>query len=108
MTTQQAPAATGSRLQAYEDKIVALIHAANTRIDEFEAAAKPRRAQAEMAAINGLRAARQNIERMLDGLKTTRDAQVARGKADIDAAIVAFQASLEDFRRKFATPSEKQ
>jgi hypothetical protein len=107
MATQQTPAATGSRLQAYEDKIVALIQAANTRIDEIEAIAKPRRAQAEMTAINGLKAARQNIERMLDGLKTTRDAQVARGKADIDAAIVALQTSLEDFRRKFATPEKK-
>ncbi len=55
-----------------------------------------------------MKAARQNIERMLVDLKTTRDAQVARGKADIDAAIVAFQASLEDFRRKFTTPSEKK
>jgi hypothetical protein len=108
MATQQTAAATGSRLQAYEERIVALIQAANTRIDEFEAKAKPRRAQAEMTAINGLKAARQNIERMLDGLKTTRDARVARARADIDAAIVAFQASLEDFRRRFATPSEKQ
>jgi hypothetical protein len=108
MATHQTPAATGSRLQAYEDKIVALIQAANTRIDEFEAIAKPRRAQAEMTAINGLKAARQNIERMLDGLKTTRDAQVARARAEIDAAIVTFQASLEDFRRKFAGPAEKQ
>jgi hypothetical protein len=108
MATQQAPAATGSRLQAYEDKIVALIHAASARIDEFEAMAKPRRAHAEMTAINGLKAARQNIDRMLDGLKTTRDAQVARAKADIDAAIVAFQAALEDFRRKFVTPPDKR
>lgn len=108
MATQETPAATGSRLQAYEEKIVALIQAANTRIDEFEARAKPRRAQAEMTAINGLKAARRKIEQMLDGLKTTRDAQVGRARADIDAAIVAFQGSLEDFRRKFATPSEKQ
>ncbi|MFO7692276.1 MAG: hypothetical protein R6V57_04225 [Vicinamibacterales bacterium] len=37
-------------------------------------------------------------------LKATRDAQVARAKVDLDAAIVAFQASLEDFRRTFTTP----
>jgi hypothetical protein len=106
MATQQTPAA-GSRLQAYEDKIVALIRAANTRIDELEAIAKPRRAQAEITAINGLKAARQNIERMLDGLKKTGEAQVARGRADIDAAIVSLQASLEDVRRRFTAPSEK-
>ena len=99
---------TGSTLQAYEDKIAAQIHAANTRIDEFEAVAKPKRAQAEVTAINGLKAARQKIERMLVDLKTTGDAQAVRAKEDIDKAIVTFQASLEDFRRKLTTPSEKK
>ena len=108
METQGIQPATGSTLQAYEEKIAAQIHAANVRIDEFETKAKPRRAQAEIAAINGLKAARQNIERMLVDLKSTRDTQVTRAKADIDAAIGAFQASLEDFRRKFTTPSEKK
>ena len=84
------------------------VYAANTRIDEFEAKAKPKRAQAEVAAIDGLKAARQNIERMLVDLKTAGDAQAVRAKADIDKAIVTFQASLEDFRRKFTTPSEKK
>jgi hypothetical protein len=95
-------------LKAYEDKIAAQIHAANTRIDEFETSAKPMRAQAEITAINGLKVARENIERMLVDLKATRDAQVVRAKADIEAATVALQASLEDFRRKFTTPSEKK
>ena len=108
MEKQDIQPGTGSTLQAYEEKIAAQIHAANTRIDEFEAKAKPTRAQAEIAAINGLKAARQNIERMLVDLKTTRDAQAARAKTDIDAAIVTFQGSLEDFRRKFTTPSEKK
>ena len=107
METPGTQPATGSTLQAYEEKIAAQIHAANVRIDEFETKAKPRRVQAEIAAINGLKAARQNIERMLVDLKSTRDTQVTRAKADIDAAIGAFQASLEDFRRKFTTPSEK-
>jgi hypothetical protein len=107
MDTPNTQPGTGSTLEAYEDKIVAQIHAANVRIDEFEAKAKPRRAQAEAAAIDRLKAARQNLERMLVDLKTTKDARVARAKADIDQAIVAFQASLEDFRRKFTTPSEK-
>ena len=108
METPNTQPGTGSTLQAYEDKIAAQIHAANTRIDELEAKAKPRRAEAEAAAIDSLKAATQNIERMLANLKTTRDAGVVRAKADIDKAIVGFQASLEDFRRKFATPSEKQ
>jgi len=108
METQNTQPGATSPLQAYEDKIAAQIHAANTRIDEFEAKARPKRAQAEVTALNGLKAARQNIERMLGDLKTTREAQVARAKADIDKTIVAFQASLEDFRRKFTTPSEKK
>ena len=108
METQGTQPATGSTLQAYEEKIAAQIHAANLRIDEFETKAKPRRAQAEIAAINGLKTARQNIERMLVELKSTRDTQVTRAKADLDAAVVKFQASLEDFRRKFTTPPEKK
>ena len=108
METSNAQPETASTLQAYEDKIAAQIHAANTRIDEFESKARPRRAQAEVAAIDGLKAARQNIERMLVDFKTAGDAQAVRAKADIDKAIVTFQASLEDFRRKFTTPSEKK
>ena len=108
MQTQDTQPEIASTLEAYEGKIAAQIHAANTRIDEFEAKAKPRRAQAEVAAIDGLKAGRQNIERMLVDLKTTRDEKVVRAKADIDAAIVALQASLEDVRRKVTTPSEKK
>lgn len=103
METSQTQPGTAPTLEAYEDKIAAQIHAANTRIDEFEASAKPLRAQAEITAINSLKAARQNLERMLVELKTTRDAQVERARADIDAAIVAFQASLEDVRHKLTT-----
>ena len=107
METPNTQPGTAPTLQAYEDKIAAQIRAANVRIDEFEAKAKPKRAEAEVAAINGLKTARQNIERMLVELKSTRDTQVTRAKADIDAAIGVFQASLEDFRRQFTTPSEK-
>jgi hypothetical protein len=108
METPNTQPGIGSTLQAYEDKIAAQIRAANTRIDEFEAKAQPRRAQAEAAAIDGLKAARQNIERMLVDLKTNGDAKAVLVKADIDKAIVTFQASLEDFRRKYTTPSEKK
>ena len=108
METPNTQPGIGSTLQAYEDKIATHIRAANTRIDEFEASAKPKRAQAEIVAINGLKAARQGIERMLVDLKTAGDAQAVRAKADIDQAIGTFQASLEDFRRKFTTPSEKK
>ena len=106
MATAQTQQGSGSTLQAYEQKIAERIHAANVRIDEFEAKARVRRAQAEMTAIDGLKVAREKIERMLAHLKTTQEAQVARAKADIDAAIVTFQASLDDFRRRFTSPPD--
>ncbi|MGE3510514.1 MAG: hypothetical protein AB7N65_16710 [Vicinamibacterales bacterium] len=70
METPHTQPGIGLTLQAYEDRIVAQIRAASRRIDEFKWKAKPRRAQAEVAAIDGLKAARQNIERMLVDLKT--------------------------------------
>jgi DNA-binding MarR family transcriptional regulator len=104
-TTQPGPAIN---LQAYEDKIAAQIRAANVRIDEFEAKAKPKRAEAEAAAIEGLKVTRQSLERMLAELKTKGDAQLVRAKADLDKALVVFQTSVEDFRRKFTAPTEKK
>ena len=108
METQSTQPKTATVLQGYEEKIAAQIRAANTHIDEFEAKAKPMRAQAEITAINGLKAARQHIERMLVDLTTTRDAQLQLAKSDIDTALVEFQRSLEDFRRRYTTPSEKK
>jgi hypothetical protein len=108
METPTTQPGTGSTLQAYEDKIAAQIHAANVRIDEFEAKAKPKRAQAEINAINGLKAGRKSLERMLADLKTKRDAQLTHAKADLDKAITTFQSSLEDFRRKFTAPADKK
>jgi hypothetical protein len=108
METPNTESGTRSSLQAYEEKIAAQIHAANARIDEFEAKSKPARAQAEVAAINGLKEVRQKIERMMVDLKTSGDAQATRARADIDAAIVALQGGLEEFRRKFTTPADKK
>ena len=42
METPNTQPGTGSTLQAYEEKIAAQIHAANARIDEFEAKASQR------------------------------------------------------------------
>ena len=108
METPTTQSQTESTWQAYEDKIAAQIRAMNVRIDEFETKTKPKRAEAEIAAIKGLKIARPNLEQMLANFKTTRDTQLTRAKVDIDAAVVAFQASLEDFRRKFTAPSDKK
>jgi len=64
-----------------EDRIAAKIHEVNERIDQFDAIAKSKRTQAEIAAI--------------DGLKTA--------KAGLDAALQKVEKALEDFRQKYTT-----
>ena len=106
MATQATPRGIGATLEAYEDKIVAQMQEAEAQIEQFEAKAREKRLQAEIAAVNGLKTARQNIERKLNELATTQDAQIARAKADIDAAAAALKTSLDEFRRKFSTFSD--
>src|SRR5260370_34069884 len=89
--TQQAPSAG---LKAYEDKITAHMQEAKAKLQQIEAKAqlqqieakaKETKAQAEITTLNSLKAAKQNIDRKLQDLKTTNAAHVARAKADIDA-----------------------
>jgi hypothetical protein len=105
MATQDTRRGTGVTLEAFQDKIVAQMQAAEARIQQFEAKATEKRLQAEIAAVNGLKTARQNIERKLNELATTQEAQIARAKADIDAAAAALKTSLDEFGRKFSTLS---
>jgi hypothetical protein len=107
MATQDKPRGTGTTLEAFEGKIVAQMQEAEARIQQFEAKAREKRLQAEIAAVNGLKTARQNIERKLRALATTQDAQIARAKADIDAAAVTLKTSLDEFGRKFSTLSDE-
>lgn len=93
-------------LRGYEDKIAATIHEANARIDQFEATARAKRAQAEIAAIDALKTTREKIEHKLNDLHTTQAAHVARVKSEIDASVVKLEKALEDFRQKYTTPSD--
>ena len=106
MATQTTPHGTGTTLKAFEDTIVAQMQEAEARIEQFEAQARDKRLQAEIAAVNGLKAARQNIGRKPAELATTQDAQIVRAKADIDAAAAALKTSLDEFGRKFSTFSD--
>ena len=107
MATQDTPQGTGATLEAFEEKIVAQMQEAEVRIEQLEAKAREKRLQAEIAAVNGLTAARLNIERKLKELATTQEAQLARVKADIDAAAAALKTSLDEFGRKFSTLSDE-
>jgi predicted negative regulator of RcsB-dependent stress response len=106
MATQTTPHGTGTTLKAFEDKIVAQMQEAEARIEQFEAKAREKRLESETAAVNGLKTARQNIERKLNELATTQEAQIARAKADIDAAAAALKTSLDELGRKFSTFSD--
>jgi hypothetical protein len=65
-------------------------------------------ANAEIATINGLKAARQHIDRKLQDLKTTNAANVSRAKADIDADVATFKAAVHDLGAKFKMPSARK
>ena len=81
MATHTAQPESGATL---EEKIAARIHDVNVKLDAFEAKAKAARTEAEDTAIKGLKTAR----------------------AEIDAALVALQKSVDDFRKKYTSAPE--
>ena len=83
MAPQTAHPGTGATV---EEKIAARIHDVNLKLDAFEAKAKAARTEAEATAIQGLKTAR----------------------AEIDAALVALQKSIDDFRKKYTSAPEKK
>ncbi|HZR22867.1 MAG TPA: hypothetical protein VFA59_04710 [Vicinamibacterales bacterium] len=70
-----------AEMATYEDRIAAKIHEINEQIDRFDAIAKSKRTQAEIAAIEGLKNA----------------------KTGLDSALVKVEKALEDFRQKYTT-----
>lgn len=107
MSTETAQTEPGTTAKTFEEKIAAQMQEAEGRLEQFEAQAKAKRVQAEIAAVDALKTARQNIERKLRDLKTTNDAQIVRAKADIDAAAAALKTSLDEIGRRFPAPPAK-
>jgi hypothetical protein len=97
---QDAPSAT---IKAYEDKIVSQLQQARSKLQQLEAQAKDKRAQAEVATISSLKTAQQNIDRKLQDLKKTHDTHVTQAKADIDADIATFKASIDQLTERVRT-----
>ena len=93
--------AQSAMLKTYVDKIRAQVHEAKATLDVFEAAAQKKKEQAVIAAIGGVRTAKEDIERRLQDLSTTHGAHVARAKADIDADVARFKATIEALATKF-------
>ena len=102
-TTTSTSHTASETLKAYEDKIKAQIGDAKVKLEQFEAKAKDKRAQAETAAIDHLKAVKENIDRRLQDLKTTHASSVARAKSEIDAEVAKFKASIDELGAKFKT-----
>jgi uncharacterized protein YicC (UPF0701 family) len=98
MTTESNLSAT---LKAYQDKINTQVKEAKTRLEELETKAKEQNAQAEVAVINRLKTTKENIDRKLQNLKTTNEAQAAQAKADIDAEVAKLKSSVDELATKF-------
>ena len=107
MTTkmQRDVPAQSAMLKAYVDKIKAQVHEAKATLDLFEAAAQKKKAQAEIAAIGGVKTAKANIEKRLQDLSTTHRAYVARAKADIDADVARLKTAIDALATKFKSHS---
>jgi hypothetical protein len=93
---------TTAEAKAHEEKISAQLHEAKALIEEFEAHARKNKAQAEIDKINALKTKRQEVEKKLHQLlKVGVGAKaVEQIKADIDAELGKFKASLEEFGTK--------
>jgi len=108
MRSTNKEVASNSTLKTYEEKVKAQLQGAKARLEQFEAKASEKGAQAETAAINSLKTAKQNIDRKLQDLKTTHSSNVARAKADIDADVVTIKASIDELAAKAKTGSAKK
>ena len=107
MATAGTTAGTTSTLKGYEDMVAAKMAEAKARLEQVEAKAKEKGAQAEIAAVSSLKTAKQNIDRRLQDLKGTHASNVARARADIDADVATFKASVDQLAGKFKTQSKK-
>src|SRR4030095_8654011 len=103
MTTTPTQSGTGAQnatLKAYEDKVRAQLQEGKAKLDQLNAKAKEKQAQAELDVVGRLNATKQNIEKKLQDLKTTADVQGARAKADIDADVASFKSSINELAGK--------
>lgn len=86
--------------KAYEDKISAELQLAKAQIEEFEARAKGKMAQAEIDTISHLKAKRHEIEKRRQELKASGQAKVEQVKAEIDAEMTKFKNGVEQLATK--------
>jgi chromosome segregation ATPase len=83
-------------VKAHEEKISAQLHEAKALLEEVEAHARRKKAQAEIEKITGLKSKKQEIEKKLQQLvKTGVEAKAAvQVKSDIEAEVAKLKTSL--------------
>jgi len=86
--------------KTFEEKVNAQLHEAKSQIDAIEAGGKGKLAQAEVNAINSLKTMRQEIDKKSQDLKTSGEEKATQIKAEIEADLAKFKASLEQFGTK--------
>jgi hypothetical protein len=107
-TTTPAQTATTPNIEDYEKRMVAQIEEAEARIETFETKAKDNRLSAEIKTIDQLKVTRETLQKKLQNLAMTSQANIVKAKADIDSAAASLKASLDDLGRKLATFSAKK
>jgi hypothetical protein len=91
--------------KAYEEKINAQLQQVKSQLEEFEAGAKGKMAQAEIETINQLKAKQQELEKKRQDLKTTSDSKIEQVKAQIEPELAKLKTSLEQLATKFKKAS---
>lgn len=89
-----------AEIKAFEEKVSAQLQEAKSKIDGIEAQAKGKLAQAEIDAINSFKVKRQEIDKKRQDLKTSGEGKAAQIKAEIEADMAKFKASLDQFGTK--------
>jgi hypothetical protein len=87
-------------IKLFEEKIHAELQQAKAQLDEFDARAKGKMSQAEIETINHLKAKKQEIDKKRQELKTLGEAKREQAKAQIDAEMSKFKASVAELGTK--------
>lgn len=106
--TQANTQAKAATTRAYEDKIKSQVTHAKAQLDQLEATAREKKAQAEITAIAGLKTTKQSIDQRLQDLKATSDANMSRAKAAIDTDVTKFKASIDSVAAKVKPHASKK
>jgi hypothetical protein len=103
MATANKNETSGTTFKGYVEKIALQVAEAKATLALLEAKADEKGAQAEIAAIKRLKAARQHLDQKVQGLTTTHESLLGRARADIDEGLSTFKASMDALAAKVKT-----